>query len=177
MIKLISTAAILLSALTLMSCSSAKKKDINETANGNASPTIDSTPLSFDVAGSDSQKIEGLTSIHFAYDSSSLTNEAQGQVTGNVLWLKAHRNQALEIEGHCDHVGSIEYNMALGMRRATSVMKFMTSLGIESDRLKVISYGKEKPIDSSDTPEADAKNRRANFRPLDYTSVKKRASN
>jgi peptidoglycan-associated lipoprotein len=72
----------------------------------------------------------------------------------------------LQIEGHCDSRGSIEYNLALGERRAKSVRAYLVNLGVSAKRLSVISYGKEKPIVQGDSEEAMAKNRRANFLPL-----------
>jgi peptidoglycan-associated lipoprotein len=80
--------------------------------------------------------------------------------------MKKNPNVNVQIEGHCDARGSIEYNIALGERRANAVKNYMTSLGIPGDRLSVISYGKEKPLNQGDSESAYAANRRANFVPL-----------
>lgn len=138
-------------------------QSIQTTATGEGG--VDSTPLSFDASGSDSGKIEGLNTIHFGYDKSNLDGEARKILAGNVAWLKANANSRLQIEGHCDQRGTIEYNVALGERRANSVKAYMVSLGVKADRLSTISYGKEKPIDNGDSESAMAKNRRANFVP------------
>jgi peptidoglycan-associated lipoprotein len=67
----------------------------------------------------------------------------------------------IQIEGHCDERGTVEYNLALGERRANSTKKFLISLGIAGDRLSAISYGKERPLDPGHNEEAWTKNRRA----------------
>lgn len=128
---------------------------------------IDSTPLSFDPMGSDSGKIEGLHTVHFGYDKSSLNSEAKSMLADNAAWIKSHPNVKVQIEGHCDQRGTIEYNVALGERRANAVKAYLVSMGVSADRLSTISYGKEKPIDTGDSEAAMAKNRRANFVPAE----------
>lgn len=126
---------------------------------------IDSSPLSYDPMGSDSGKIDGLVTVRFGYDKSSLDAQAKKDVATNVAWMKANPKAKVQIEGHCDARGTIEYNVALGERRANAVKAYMVSLGIPADRLSVISYGKEKPLEMGDSEAAWAKNRRANFVP------------
>lgn len=136
---------------------------IETTTTGGAA--IDSTPLSFDPMGSDSGKIAGLVTVNFGFDKSNLDSTAKKNIATNVEWMKANPTVKVQIEGHCDSRGTIEYNVALGERRANVVKAYMVSLGVATDRLSVISYGKEKPIDAADTEAAWAKNRRANFVP------------
>lgn len=131
-----------------------------------ATPQIDSTPMSFDAAGSDSGKISGLKSINFEYDKAALTAEAKKKIQGNAEWLKGQNGVKMQIEGHCDSRGSIEYNLSLGERRAQAVKNYMVSLGVNADRLSIISYGKEKPLSHGDSEADHQKNRRANFVPL-----------
>lgn len=126
---------------------------------------IESAPLSFDPMGSDSGKIAGLVTVRFGFDKSSLDAQAKKDIETNVEWMKSNPTVKVQIEGHCDSRGTIEYNVALGERRANAVKAYMISLGVSGDRLSVISYGKEKPLDSADTEDAWAKNRRANFVP------------
>ena len=157
--------------LTLGACNTKKKAEDTQTtdvagATNSQPPQIDSTPMSFDAAGSDSGKIDGLRSINFEYDKASLSGDAKKKVQANVDWMKSHGNSKLQIEGHCDARGSIEYNLSLGERRAQSVKSFMTSLGVAANRLSIISYGKEKPLVNGDSEADMAKNRRANFVPL-----------
>lgn len=127
---------------------------------------IKSTPMKFSPEGSDSNEIKGLTTIHFDYDQSTLTSVARKELAENADWIKSHTDVTIQIEGHCDKRGSTEYNLALGERRAKAVKNYLSSLGIDSKRMTVISYGEEKPIDPADTEAAYAKNRRANFVPI-----------
>ena len=77
--------------------------------------------------------------------------------------MKKYPNVKIQIEGHCDERGTIEYNLALGERRANSAKKYLISLGMPADQISTISYGKEKPLDSGHNEEAWAKNRRDHF--------------
>lgn len=138
-------------------------QSIQTTATGEGG--VDSTPMSFDAQGSDSGKIEGLNTVHFGYDKSNLDGEARKTLAANAAWIKAHTGTKVQIEGHCDQRGTIEYNIALGERRANSVKAYLVSQGVKADRLSTISYGKERPLDNGDSESAMAKNRRANFVP------------
>jgi len=131
-----------------------------------ADTAVESTPMSFDTAGSDSGKIAGLQTVHFEYDKSSITAENKKVLQGNAEWIKKNAGYKVQIEGHCDNRGTIEYNLALGERRANAVKAYLVSLGIPAARLSVISYGKEKPLDTAETEAAYVKNRRANFLPV-----------
>ena len=154
-------------ALSLGACKSTKKaEDSNGDDTTQSAPAIENQPMSFDAQGSDSGKIEGLSTINFEYDKSALSSEAKKKIQGNVNWMKEHAKTNIQIEGHCDSRGSIEYNLSLGERRAKAVRQYMETLGIPGSRLQVISYGKEKPIASGDSESDMAKNRRANFVPL-----------
>lgn len=140
--------------------------DSTATTTTNPTPEIDSTPMSFDAQGSDSGKINGLQTINFDYDKSALSADAKKKVQGNVDWLKTKNNVNIQIEGHCDNRGSIEYNLSLGERRAQAVKAYMVSLGINGSKISIISYGKEKPLSNDDSDAAQSKNRRANFVPI-----------
>lgn len=140
-------------------------ENIETSPTGGSSTAIDSSALNFDPMGSDSGKINGLVSVHFGYDKSSLDASAKKEIAQNVEWMKKNASAKVQIEGHCDARGTIEYNVALGERRANAVKSYMVSLGVAADRLSTISYGKEKPLVNGDTEEAYAKNRRANFVP------------
>jgi len=112
---------------------------------------------------SDSNNAMGLETIHFAYNTGALSKSAKETLKKNVGILKDHLSAHVQIEGHCDQRGGSQYNLALGERRAKSVRKYMALLGVASSRMTTISMGKEKPIDPSESEEAYAKNRRANF--------------
>ena len=90
--------------------------------------------------------------IHFDTDSYSLNAEAQGILQKQAQWLQQYPQHMATVEGHADERGTREYNLALGDRRATTVMNYLVALGVDKSRLSEVSYGKEKPIcpDASD---------------------------
>ncbi len=164
------SAYILTMALTLIltSACGSKKKAGEGVAVGDANPDagISAKEMTFDPMGSDSGSISGLTTVYFDYDQANLTADSRKQIAQNAEWVKSNPNVSVQVEGHCDNRGTVEYNIALGERRAISVKNYLVSLGIDSKRLSVISYGKERPVAQGDTEAALAKNRRANFVPV-----------
>ncbi len=84
--------------------------------------------------------------VFFAYDSSSLSKESQDTLAKQVQWLQNHPDRRVLIEGHCDHRGTREYNLGLGERRADAAARYLTNQGIVGDRVRTISYGKDRPI-------------------------------
>jgi peptidoglycan-associated lipoprotein len=104
-----------------------------------------------------------IADVYFDYDKYNLKPEAQEILKkGAPAYLK-YRDYKLVVEGHCDERGTAEYNLALGEKRAMEAAKYLTDLGIEKDRVKTISYGKEMPLDNGHDEAAWAKNRRAHF--------------
>lgn len=112
---------------------------------------------------SDSGKALGLQTVHYPYDSFVLTEEAKTTLKANADILKAHASTKIQIEGHCDQRGGIQYNIALGEKRANAAKKYLEDVGIAGDRITTISFGKERLLDTASTEEAHGKNRRANF--------------
>lgn len=105
----------------------------------------------------------GLRPIYFDFDKSFIRDDARSVMRANAEWLKANPKVKIRIEGNCDERGTIEYNQALGQRRAQSAKKYLTDLGISADRISLISYGKERPICTESNEECWQKNRRADF--------------
>jgi peptidoglycan-associated lipoprotein len=101
--------------------------------------------------------------VFFDYDSAELSAAGQGVLNETATTLKRYPTWTVTIEGHCDERGTAEYNLALGERRAVVARNYLVSLGIPSDRLRTVSYGKEFPFDSGHDEPAYAKNRRAHF--------------
>ncbi len=102
-----------------------------------------------------------LKDIHFNFDKYDIRPEDVAILRENAALLKKYPKVKIQIEGHCDERGTVEYNLALGERRATSTKNYLVSLGISADRLSTISYGKERPLDPGHNEEAWTKNRRA----------------
>lgn len=101
--------------------------------------------------------------ILFDYNSAALLPEAQSILMEKAEWLQNHPQAAIIVEGHTDERGTVAYNLALGDRRAESVRIFLMELGVNIERIRTVSYGEERPADSSQSEAAWAKNRRAHF--------------
>jgi peptidoglycan-associated lipoprotein len=160
------TACILALAFNISCGSKEKKSEDGSVPGGDPSAEISSKNMSFDPEGSDSGKISGLTTVNFEYDKATLTSSARNQLKDNAGWIKTNNDVVVQIEGHCDSRGSVEYNLALGERRAKTVKNYIVSLGVDPKRLTIISYGKEKLLDDGGSEDSHSKNRRANFVPL-----------
>ena len=104
-----------------------------------------------------------LKEIHFDFDKYDIRPGDAEILKENAALLMKNSSVKIQIEGHCDERGSVEYNLALGERRANSAKKYLSSLGITGNRISTISYGKEKPLDPGHNEEAWAKNRRDHF--------------
>jgi peptidoglycan-associated lipoprotein len=101
--------------------------------------------------------------IYFDYDSAVIRDDARPVLDTNASWLKKFRTVKILVEGHCDERGTEEYNLALGEKRAKGAQDYLLSLGIGSDRIKIISYGKSQPINPGHDESAWQLNRRAQF--------------
>ena len=102
-----------------------------------------------------------LKDIHFAFDKYEIGPADAAILKGNADVLKKYHKVKIQIEGHCDERGTVEYNLALGERRANSTRNYLVSIGVSPERISTISYGKERPIDPAHNEAAWAKNRRA----------------
>ncbi len=98
--------------------------------------------------------------VLFAVDQSTLSPEARTILQGQAQWLATNSQYAIIIEGHADEQGTREYNLALGARRAAAVQQFLGSQGVPADRMKTISYGKERPLEVCSEEACYSRNRR-----------------
>lgn len=98
--------------------------------------------------------------VHFAFDSSAIDDENRAIVEAHAKYLAANKNVKVVLEGHADERGTREYNLALGERRAQAVERMVKLLGVSADRIKVVSYGEEKPIAPGHDEASWAQNRR-----------------
>ena len=125
----------------------------------------DQETASVDATSLDAQKARfENVNINFDFDKFNLSSEARTVLADKASFLNANAGLNVKIEGHCDDRGTSEYNLALGERRAKAAQDYLIFLGIGADRLSIISYGEEKPLDAAQTEEAYAKNRRDQFR-------------
>ena len=166
--------AVALVAATMWGCGSTPKDEASTSTAGDPGDSAASaTDDTGSVSSSDLEAKPGIPPgtpedfvvnigdrVHFGFDRFDLTNEARDVLRGQADWLKQHDSIAVTIAGHADERGTREYNLALGERRAISVRSFLIALGIDPERIRTVSYGKERPVDPASTEEAWGKNRR-----------------
>ena len=99
--------------------------------------------------------------VFFATNETVLTTAARETLRKQASWLRKNSKITIVLEGHADERGTREYNLALGERRANSAKDYLMTYGISSNRISVLSYGKERPVDSGSSPLAWSKNRRS----------------
>jgi peptidoglycan-associated lipoprotein len=104
-----------------------------------------------------------LDDVHFDYDQATLSDQARSLLERHALWLQNHRAAKVMVEGHCDERGTVDYNLALGDKRARVARDYLVSLGVAADRIQTVSLGKERPLDPGSTEQAWSRNRRAHF--------------
>ncbi len=160
----------------MTNCSSKKKSDDSSLSPDGGDPmaqggVLDATnmadsPMNQSATGSDTGSIPGLKTVVFAYDNSAISESAKNTLKDNAAWMNANPNVNVQIEGHCDERGSVEYNLALGERRAKAVKDYLQSIGVSPAQMLTISYGEEKLLSYGDSESDHTRNRRANFLPL-----------
>lgn len=149
--------SLIILAVFFVSC--ATKKPVSDSP-----PIVEVKNIILQLDGdSDSNKAGKIRTVNFAYDSSVVDETAKEILQANSEYMKLNKPITVQIEGHCDEKGGRQYNLALGERRATSVRNYMRSLGINANRMKIISLGNEKPLVAGDGAHSRARNRRANF--------------
>ena len=99
--------------------------------------------------------------VFFATNESILTTASRETLRAQAAWLRKNPGINVVLEGHADERGTREYNLALGERRANAAKDYLMTYGVSSDRISVLSYGKERPVDSGSNPLAWSKNRRS----------------
>jgi peptidoglycan-associated lipoprotein len=147
--------SVVIASVSFNSCTDDKKKVVEPVA-----PVVE-TPAAPTAAETTVNLVT--TPIYFGFDDYTLTSEAQSTLTAMSEGLKSNKSAVVQIEGHCDERGTVEYNLALGERRAQSVKNFLTQLSVEGARLSTISYGEEKAVVPGHTEAEWVKNRRAEF--------------
>ena len=155
--KILKNTFILLAAcLVLTACATKKEVTTEEIV------TISGQMQSDVYTGTDSVEYlaDGVPdSVFFATNESILTTASRETLRSQAAWLRKNSSINVVLEGHADERGTREYNLALGERRANSAKDYLMTYGISSDRISVLSYGKERPVDSASNPLAWSKNR------------------
>ena len=130
-------------------------------ATDTARPTVEPLPADIEQLNRTVQERGMIRDAFFAYDESTLSNDAQNALTGDANWLKQNGQYNLLVEGHCDERGTEQYNLALADRRASIVRDYLVTLGVDAGRIRTVSYGEERPFAEGHNEAAWAQNRRA----------------
>jgi len=147
------TFLVLMASLILTACATTKKVD-----------TVGSQMQGDVYTGTDT--VEYLASgvpdrVFFATNESVLTTASRDTLRKQATWLRANSEITVVLEGHADERGTREYNLALGERRANAAKDYLMTYGVSANRISVISYGKERPVDAGSNPLSWSKNRRS----------------
>jgi peptidoglycan-associated lipoprotein len=106
---------------------------------------------------------QNVRDVYFDYDKSDVRGDQQSVVQADAAFLQQHPNMTFTVEGHCDERGSTEYNLALGDNRASAVKNALVAAGVSADRVKTVSFGKEKPFCTESNESCWQQNRRGHF--------------
>lgn len=101
--------------------------------------------------------------VFFEYDQAEIRSDMQDVLNRKAAVLRANPALTLRVDGHADERGTVEYNLALSLRRANAVREYLSGFGVDANRLEVAAFGEERPLESGTTEEAYARNRRAEF--------------
>ena len=165
-IKLTALILTLLITFGLTSCGSQSKNnaEMNDSGVTTEDQDMGNNGMNLELNGdSDSGKAGTLSTVYFDFNSSSLSSSTRDALESNANFLKENPSVEVQIEGHADERGGVQYNLALGERRAQAVKQYLVSMGVSSSRITTISFGKERPIAFGHTESAWSQNRRANF--------------
>jgi peptidoglycan-associated lipoprotein len=133
-------------------------KPTTSTTSPTTQPAITANPLT------DPKNILSKRSVYFDFDSNVVKDEFRGLVQSHAKYMVDRKDSRIRVEGNCDERGSREYNLALGQRRAESVKKVMTVLGVQEGRIETVSFGEEKPASAGHDETAWAQNRRGDIK-------------
>jgi len=151
--------------LVTVSCANKPKEAAKEAVPSvtNAVAAENKGPLLELNGDSDSGKAGALQTVYFDFNSAQLTEQTKNTLKDNADFLKKSETIEVQVEGHADERGSVQYNLALGEKRAKTVKSYLMGLGIKVKRMSTISYGKERPLTFGHDESSWSKNRRANF--------------
>lgn len=159
--------AVLSLSLSLTSCASKKNQNdidsmtgIDNGVNSGLNNGLNNLEINGD---SDTNRAGTLKTVYFDYSSSQIAGSTRATLDENAEFLKSNPTVTVQVEGHCDERGSVQFNLALGEKRAQSVRDYLVTQGIASGRITIISLGKEKPVAFGHEEDAWSQNRRGNF--------------
>jgi peptidoglycan-associated lipoprotein len=151
-------------SLAITGCGTPKKKTAGDAAVAGTDTNLGADGLALELNGdSDSNKAGALQTVYFDFNSAGLSSSTRSALDNNAKYLKANTSVEVQVEGHADERGGVQYNLALGERRAKAVRDYLVSMGVASKRISTISFGKERPISFGHDETSWSRNRRGNF--------------
>ncbi len=149
-----------------MSCGGPKKTDEVPVIDTTPPAPVDTIPVKEEPPPPPPPKLREsqFATVYFDFDKYNLRMDAKAALDKNYELLKEFSSAIVKIEGHCDERGTVEYNLSLGEKRARSTQDYLVGLGIAPNRVSIISFGKERPVDPGHNEQAWSKNRRSEFR-------------
>ena len=160
MTRKLATATVLAGAIALAACQSKAPQALPPQPAGSTPPPQAGGPVPGSPADFLAQ-MQGRAVIYFDTDRYNIDSEDVAALQGQAQWLMRYPNKRASIEGHSDERGTRDYNLALGERRANAAKNYLISLGVDTNRLSTVSYGKERPVALGSDEASWAKNRRA----------------
>lgn len=158
---------LLATSLSITSCASKKKITAptdGTSVDGGITDDGKNAGMNMELNGdSDSNRAGALKTVYFDFNSSAIAGGTQEALNNNAEFLKTNATVRVQVEGHADERGSVQFNLALGEKRAKGVREYLISQGVAGNRITTISLGKEKPVSFGHDEESWSKNRRANF--------------
>ncbi len=153
-------------SLVNLSCGGGPKKVVDETTPIDTTTAIPEDTVTEEESDAPPEIIKEsqFETVYFDFDKSNLRSDSKSGLDANYDLLMQFPDVMVKIEGHCDERGTVEYNLSLGEKRATSCKDYLVGLGIDASRISTISYGKEKPVDAGHSEAAWGKNRRCEFK-------------
>ena len=140
----------------------ATKEDLAKAIKGEEIPVALSEGMTRELMTDEEKAV--FKTVYFDFDKSEIRSDARPVLERVADYLKKSPAVKIVVEGHCDEMGTEEYNMALGERRALSVRRYLVTLGVAPERIGTVSYGEERPLDPAHNDAAWAKNRRCEFK-------------
>lgn len=163
--------AVLLAAITLAGCStpasSSRRSDHHYVYGKTPQTTTQSASVVAPVVAQTRKGTKGPDNVahivYFDFDSYAIRPSDRSIIEGHARWMRSNPSKSLMLQGHTDIRGGIEYNLALGQKRAEAVRKGLEMMGVEHRRIEAVSYGKERLVDTGTSEEAHQRNRRVEF--------------
>lgn len=155
---------LLTAALSLTGCSSTQKKADGAGSSQSSDMGAVNDGLSLELnADSDSGKAGALRTVYFDFNSATLRSDTREALEANASFLKSNPAVEVQVEGHCDERGGVQFNLALGEKRASAIKDYLVAMGVEGKRITTISFGKMRPVAFGHAEDAWSQNRRGNF--------------